>query len=73
MLIEAAYTMTVSTHSRPKAAAAAVKRYDGKCKVSTHSRPKAAVVKKKRKIKNELVSTHSRPKAAVQNLINGGV
>ena len=34
----------VSTHSRPKAAVIAVKRYDGKCKVSTHSRPKAAEI-----------------------------
>ena len=54
----------VSTHSRPKAAGAAVWGMKLLWQVSTHSRPKAAG-KGFEQFKHWLtVSTHSRPKAA---------
>ena len=54
----------VSTHSRPKAAAAFGNSLSNTSVVSTHSRPKAAAYPRKRRIRFRAVSTHSRPKAA---------
>ena len=54
----------VSTHSRPKAAGAAVAQFLGLLAVSTHSRPKAAGCNDCQHLQQYTVSTHSRPKAA---------
>ena len=56
--------INVSTHSRPKAAAAAPRYPVADANVSTHSRPKAAAQSKRRMPPSSSVSTHSRPKAA---------
>ena len=56
--------VTVSTHSRPKAAAMAATLTIAASIVSTHSRPKAAAHLTHLCNCGELVSTHSRPKAA---------
>ena len=55
--------VTVSTHSRPKAAGTFITDSKGRLIVSTHSRPKAAGHPKDN-IHIIMVSTHSRPKAA---------
>ena len=56
---------TVSTHSRPKAAACCFARQYGRDHiVSTHSRPKAAADGRVYQPAHRAVSTHSRPKAA---------
>ena len=55
---------TVSTHSRPKAAASFIYNIPCRAWVSTHSRPKAAVVAWFKYLASLVVSTHSRPKAA---------
>ena len=55
---------SVSTHSRPKAAATAFKCNIIALCVSTHSRPKAAAGQDIAALKAAVVSTHSRPKAA---------
>ena len=57
-------TDNVSTHSRPKAAAALMSGFFGVYMVSTHSRPKAAAAHKDKQAMSQVVSTHSRPKAA---------
>ena len=54
----------VSTHSRPKAAAAGGDVGGGGLRVSTHSRPKAAAHSAPAARRRLHVSTHSRPKAA---------
>ena len=56
--------LSVSTHSRPKAAATVIYAQTAHNAVSTHSRPKAAADKLQVPIAAENVSTHSRPKAA---------
>ena len=56
--------VTVSTHSRPKAAGTFITDSKGRLIVSTHSRPKAAGCLKWSSNVLEYVSTHSRPKAA---------
>ena len=56
--------VTVSTHSRPKAAGPAISHRLSLWSVSTHSRPKAAGPRNFRLWFFETVSTHSRPKAA---------
>ena len=58
------YWQTVSTHSRPKAAACAVGMSGLAGEVSTHSRPKAADFGLAVDTIGYVVSTHSRPKAA---------
>ena len=55
---------TVSTHSRPKAAAGGVLFAEIVTLVSTHSRPKAAAGVPDGYVFGDVVSTHSRPKAA---------
>ena len=63
------FKRTVSTHSRPKAAALV---FDGACgavPVSTHSRPKAAASVAADVITLADVSTHSRPKAAASIIL----
>ena len=55
---------SVSTHSRPKAAACNNCILRIKTKVSTHSRPKAAARLSFPATPSSIVSTHSRPKAA---------
>ena len=60
----------VSTHSRPKAAAAFKISSEYLPVVSTHSRPKAAApCKTSFKSASEIVSTHSRPKAAANKIL----
>ena len=56
--------VTVSTHSRPKAAGFIIHICSFVIAVSTHSRPKAAGKVEMIENKNNIVSTHSRPKAA---------
>ena len=56
--------LSVSTHSRPKAAAYYLLQRIFYYLVSTHSRPKAAAKSFERYIETDSVSTHSRPKAA---------
>ena len=56
--------VTVSTHSRPKAAGTFITDSKGRLIVSTHSRPKAAGCSVLSTPDSDLVSTHSRPKAA---------
>ena len=55
---------SVSTHSRPKAAALIDGNGAGSVNVSTHSRPKAAGGAGLKLWNDKGVSTHSRPKAA---------
>ena len=57
-------TYSVSTHSRPKAAASQDLIKSICYGVSTHSRPKAAAESSPGKDIVDIVSTHSRPKAA---------
>ena len=57
-------TKSVSTHSRPKAAALQNVYYAPNMEVSTHSRPKAAAQYDAYERAVQNVSTHSRPKAA---------
>ena len=59
--------ITVSTHSRPKAAAWSSCSCVFASAVSTHSRPKAADGGHRNTKTKDEVSTHSRPKAAVKN------
>ena len=59
-------TVSVSTHSRPKAAVAGNNSLKLLFWVSTHSRPKAAVAGNNSLKLLFWVSTHSRPKAAVK-------
>ena len=56
--------LTVSTHSRPKAAGLYLYPHTVTTFVSTHSRPKAAVPVMAAALAPPPVSTHSRPKAA---------
>ena len=56
--------VTVSTHSRPKAAGTFITDSKGRLIVSTHSRPKAAGLADYCAYACPAVSTHSRPKAA---------
>ena len=56
--------LSVSTHSRPKAAGFSNRYAAATSSVSTHSRPKAAGVCNSRRLSFYAVSTHSRPKAA---------
>ncbi len=56
--------LTVSTHSRPKAAGPQCTGEDDYSYVSTHSRPKAAGLELGSDFDHKAVSTHSRPKAA---------
>ena len=58
--------VTVSTHSRPKAAGTFITDSKGRLIVSTHSRPKAAGQALEYARDIDCVSTHSRPKAAGQ-------
>ena len=58
----------VSTHSRPKAAAASPAQRHRIAHVSTHSRPKAAAGTACQFDRRHGVSTHSRPKAAAGGL-----
>ena len=58
------YDLSVSTHSRPKAAGSFNKLGVKIKDVSTHSRPKAAGAIAFRRHEQSEVSTHSRPKAA---------
>ena len=60
------HCLTVSTHSRAKAAARLKDFYQSWLKVSTHSRAKAAAKELGFKVRDEYVSTHSRAKAAAQ-------
>ena len=55
---------SVSTHSRPKAAADSLQGQTLNWIVSTHSRPKAAATNSLLDNRANIVSTHSRPKAA---------
>ena len=64
-----AWDLTVSTHSRPKAADSTSPRRRLPSTVSTHSRPKAADFVYGVLFWLMAVSTHSRPKAAEQNLL----
>ena len=59
--------LAVSTHSRPKAAAAQPPSARAARGVSTHSRPKAAATFSEYREFSHNVSTHSRPKAAAAN------
>ena len=56
--------LSVSTHSRPKAAGCYPSQFPYHQLVSTHSRPKAAGCYPSQFPYHQLVSTHSRPKAA---------
>ena len=56
--------LSVSTHSRPKAAGYTHRSKTPTRRVSTHSRPKAAGAARLRQYARKHVSTHSRPKAA---------
>ena len=59
----------VSTHNRPKAAAAKADSGLAEAMVSTHNRPKAAAVYYAPNMEEVAVSTHNRPKAAaIQSL-----
>ena len=57
-------SVSVSTHSRPKAAGTHFCSFSRHWRVSTHSRPKAAGNHATSELKCCCVSTHSRPKAA---------
>ena len=58
------FNVSVSTHSRPKAAGYFARQYGHGHIVSTRSRPKAAGNPYRREGGSMAVSTHSRPKAA---------
>ena len=64
---------SVSTHSRPKAAALPQRENALRYNVSTHSRPKAAASAYEFLKGLNLVSTHSRPKAAAAQSYHGNL
>ena len=63
--------MSVSTHSRPKAAGLKQGQISVVADVSTHSRPKAAGSDSSGAQPRNIVSTHSRPKAAGRRFCRG--